>query len=527
LKLGNLKIGIRLGLGFGLVFALMIAIIMIGIVQMREINDKLERIVNVNNLQVDLTNDMLDSVHVVSRVIRSITLLEDNTAESQEKKKMDEARQKYDEAASKLEKLVSTDEGKAILAKISLACEKSRDINNKIVEMAMAGKRSEATGTLMTESNPEMQKWRDNLRELGSYAHERTTMRYEEAKKSYVRAFTLMAATGGAAVLLGLLIAFLITRSITSPVANLLRVANVVASGDLTSEIAVNSGDEIGKLASAFKTMVDQMRELVREIMEKSATVSASSQQLNSSAQQTSAGASENAATMTEIASTVEQVTSNVQSISKASEVTTEHANEGNRGIAGITRQMQAIAGTSKEVSAVMDGLNAKTQEINQIVELITSIADQTNLLALNAAIEAARAGEQGRGFAVVAEEVRKLAEQSANATKEISGLVSAIQQESQRAVDNMAEGGREVEAGTRVVQEVGQNFKNIIGAVQDLTSQIREVASATEQMSAGVQNVAASTEEQTAAMEEVSASSDSLSRLAEELSRLVGKFKV
>jgi methyl-accepting chemotaxis protein len=391
----------------------------------------------------------------------------------------------------------------------------------------MDGKRVDATSVLMAESNPEMQKWSDSLSELVSYTEGRTAMRHEEAKQSYEKASTMMVAAGAAAVILGIIIALLITRSITGPVSSLVNVANVAASGDLTSEIEVKSKDEIGKLAAAFKTMVGEMRELVRQIMEKSSAVSASSQQLNSSAQQTSAGASENAATMTEIASTVEQVTANVQSISQSSEITTGHANEGSNGLVTINSQMQAIASTASEASAAIDGLNTKTQEINQIVDLITSIADQTNLLALNAAIEAARAGEQGRGFAVVAEEVRKLAEQSANATKEISGLVSAIQIESQKAVSNMAEGGREVEAGTRVVQEVGQNFRNIISAVQDLSSQIQEVASATEQMSSGVQNVAASTEEETAAMEEVSASADSLSRLAEEMNLLVGRFKV
>jgi methyl-accepting chemotaxis protein len=148
-------------------------------------------------------------------------------------------------------------------------------------------------------------------------------------------------------------------------------------------------------------------------------------------------------------------------------------------------------------------------------------------LLALNAAIEAARAGEHGRGFAVVAEEVRKLAEQSASAAKEIYLLINAIQSESEKAVDSMADGSREVKSGLEVVREVGSNFKEIITAVQGLSSQIQNVASATEQMAAGVQNVAASTEEQTATMEEISAATESLTIMSEELNALVERFKV
>ncbi|HBV99141.1 MAG: hypothetical protein JL50_07230 [Peptococcaceae bacterium BICA1-7] len=531
MKFGNLKIGIRLALGFALVLALMIAIIVVGSSQMKEINNSLQQITDINNVQVERANNMLDSVHVVTRVIRTIALLNDVPAQNTEKERIVSARESYNENEEQFEKvlpgMLNSEKGRALLEKAKKLKAEARTINDQIVELAMANKKEEAVKLLLEESQPKVTEWRDTLRELNAYASECTAIRAEEAKNSYAKALIMILATGGAAVLLGLLTAFFIARSITGPVASLVNVANVAASGDLTSDIEVKSGDEIGKLATAFKTMVGEMRGLVREIMEKSSALSASSQQLNSSAQQTSAGASENAATMTEIASTVEQVTANVQSISQASEVTKGHANEGSGGLVTINSQMQAIAGTAKEASVAIDGLNTKTQEINQIVDLITSIADQTNLLALNAAIEAARAGEQGRGFAVVAEEVRKLAEQSANATKEISGLVSAIQTESQKAVNNMADGGREVEGGTRVVQEVGQNFQNIISAVQDLSTQIQEVASATEEMSAGVQNVAASTEEQTAAMEEVSASADSLSRLAEEMNLLVGRFKV
>ncbi len=528
MKLGNLKIGARLGIGFGLIIVFMVSLLAVGVYELKQINDKLDRIVNNNNVQVELANKMMDSVHVVSRVIRSITLLDDASAKQNEKQRFDQARVEYDEAEAELGKIIN-EAGKPLLEAAGEFKEKSRTANDGILTMAMADNTDKEAiiNELLVKADPQMQLWRDSLRELIQYAEGRNQMRYEEAMQSYAFARTFMFAVSGFAVFMGIIIALSIARSVTKPVAGLVQAANTAASGDLTVDIPVKTKDEIGLLAAAFSQMVAQMREVVREVIDKANTVAGSSLQLNSSAQETAASANETSATMTEISTTVEQVSANIQEVSALSESATEHANEGNKGINRVIEQMQAIAGASGAVSVSIDGLNKKSQEINQIVELITSIADQTNLLALNAAIEAARAGEQGRGFAVVAEEVRKLAEQSANAAKEIYTLINAIQLESQKAVESMAEGGKEVESGTRVVEEVGTNFKEIIGSVQELTSQIQEVASATEQMSAGVQNVAATTEEQTAAMEEVSASSESLTRLAEELNALVGKFKV
>ncbi|NTW05809.1 MAG: methyl-accepting chemotaxis protein [Peptococcaceae bacterium] len=320
---------------------------------------------------------------------------------------------------------------------------------------------------------------------------------------------------------------FIMVTIAVKPASRLVANANQISKGDLTVEINEQSKDEFGLIASSFKEMVYQVREMIGEIIKKSTLVGEVSMQLNLNSQQTTAGANETAASMNEIATTVEQVNENINEISSASISAAENANEGNISLNKLTGQMHNIANSSHESTKVVNGVSEKSQEIGKIVDIITTISDQTNLLALNAAIEAARAGEQGRGFAVVADEVRKLAEQSFNAAKEIKDLVGAIQFESQEAVQAMVNGGKDVEEGIQVVQEVGESFKQIINAVKGLTEQIQGVASATEQMSAGVQNIAAATEEQTAAIEEVSASAESLSTLAEELNNLTSKFKV
>ncbi len=329
------------------------------------------------------------------------------------------------------------------------------------------------------------------------------------------------------AVVLAIFIGRTVEQRLTKPVGELAAVAGAASKGDLTVDVQVKSQDEIGKLAEAIKMMINQMREMVGHIAEKSDAVFSSAQQLSATSQQTAASANETASTMSEISSTVDQVSTNIQEVSNVSESVAKHADHGARGIDQVINQITKISHSTQEVGQSINGVNEKSIEINKIVELITGIAEQTNLLALNAAIEAARAGEQGKGFAVVAEEVRNLAEQSTEAAKEIAVLIKDIQEQSDVAVATMNQSVEDVEEGTRVVQELGTDFKEIIGQVQGLTDQVQQVAAATQQMSSGVQNVAATAEEQTASMEEVSAAAQTMSHLSEELNELVDKFKV
>lgn len=325
-----------------------------------------------------------------------------------------------------------------------------------------------------------------------------------------------------------IIVAVLIAGQVSRPMKVLGEGAARIAGGDLSGkEIEIKSEDEIGQVARSFNKMQENLQKILKRVTETSGKVNASAQQLTAAAQETSATATDTATTITEIAATMEQVANNVQNVSAASEEANKQADSGNMNITRVIQQMENIRLSSMKVSEVINDLNQKSGQINQIVELITHIADQTNLLALNAAIEAARAGEQGRGFAVVAEEVRKLAEQSANAAQEIYGLIKDIQSEAGKAVSSMGEGAQEVHTGISLVQEAGNSFKGIIETINNLGLQIQDVAASTQEMTAGIQNVAGSAEEQTAAMEEVSASSEVLAKLAAELKELANQFKI
>lgn len=330
------------------------------------------------------------------------------------------------------------------------------------------------------------------------------------------------------AVLAGIMIAFMLSRSISRPLAIMSDRAALIANGDLAGDdIEAAGGDELGQVARSFNQMKHSLSGFVGKINEIAGKLSDQSSQLAAQAQQTSAGAGQTAAATGEIATTVEQVAHNVQEVAQAALVMASHADTGQKGLDRISEEMSGIAVSTGEVRKTIDELAADINSINKFADMITGIAEQTNLLALNAAIEAARAGENGRGFSVVAEEVRKLAEESSQSAREIQQVIARVLSRSSRAVKAIADGTEKVVQGSGVVNEVSASLSGIISLTQGLTDQMQSVAAAAQQVSSGVQDMAATAQEQTAAMEEVSAAAESLNSLAADLRESAGKFKV
>ena len=372
----------------------------------------------------------------------------------------------------------------------------------------------------------------------------------------------------GLALVIGL--ALIISRRISEPILAVSNGAKEVAQGNLTiDKIKVNSKDEIGQLAQAFNIMTENLAQLVKQVSMASAQVASSSQELTAGAEQSAQASNEVAAAITDVAqgtenqmsavsevsavveemsAGMEQVLANTGYVVQSAESTALAAAKGQESIKTTINQMGHIQEAVNHSADLVERLGERSKEIGQIVEAISGIAAQTNLLALNAAIEAARAGEQGRGFAVVAEEVRKLAEQSQEAAKQISGLISEIQNDTGKAVDAMKSGTQEVETGTKVVHQAGIAFDEITREIQEVTDQVRGISREIEQISEGndrivnsvhevnrisqviaeqTQSVSASTEEQSASVEEIASSSQVLASMAEELESALRKFKV
>lgn len=285
--------------------------------------------------------------------------------------------------------------------------------------------------------------------------------------------------------------------------------------------------DEIGQLTAAFQQMQANLRQLIGELAEKSSEASEMANQLSSITEQISQGATANASAAVQISSSMDEVADRVRSVRMTASRAAELASSGNRNMGMVTSQIQTINDATQQAVQKVNQFAEISEQINQILSLITGIAEQTNLLALNAAIEAARAGEQGRGFAVVADEVRRLAEQSASSTKEIGALVSTIKENIGDIVKIMQSSAQEASRGLNVTRQAAAAFQEIMNSVEDVDVQVSDVAAATNQVSEAVQNIATSTEEQSATLQETASSVASLSAMSRKLEEMAGRFKL
>ncbi|EGO63472.1 methyl-accepting chemotaxis protein [Acetonema longum] len=370
-------------------------------------------------------------------------------------------------------------------------------------------------------------------------------------------------------ILFAVLVGIFASKVITKPIFELAGITRKLAAGDLTAKANVTAKDEMGQLAEAFNTMVEHLRQIIRTVTYTASQVASSSQQLSATANEAERAVNQVATTMTGFAQGSQKQTAEVEKTQKIAdnliEISRDAANKamsasdlsadmaraaetGGSAAGNAIEKINEIKEVTVTTAEVVATLGEKSKQIGQILDVISGIAGQTNLLALNAAIEAARAGEQGRGFAVVAEEVRKLAEQSRQATEQISQIVCEIQQQTDEAIRAMDSGNSKVSEGVDVVQAAGQALQNILAQIGRSVSMISDINTASNQQLQGMQQMvssagnvaviaressigahttAAAIEEVTASMEEINSAAEALAKMAGELQIMVTKFKL
>lgn len=443
-----------------------------------------------------------------------------------------------------------------------------RKARQDIIKLATTGKQDEAYG-LYCNSATVFQKATELRWELIDYNKKLAEELNLQGNADVTQVTNVVIGITLGTVLLACICGWLIARVIAKPLHLLVTKVREVSNGNLAQQVNIHSKDEVGQLGSEFNSMTAKLRQLIGDVIEETAHVAASSEQLTASAEQSAVAANQVASSITDVAqasqsqlqslneslNSVERISSAIKKIAlhtgdvvADTEKTTYAAHEGSKAVGTAINQMECIEKTVIESSDVIVELGDRSEEIGQIVSVISNIAAQTNLLALNAAIEAARAGEQGRGFAVVADEVRKLAEQSQEAAKQIAELIGTIRKDTDKAVVAMHEGTKEVKLGAQLVHNSGEMFQEIVSLVEKVANEIKTISKTIQEVSINsnqivgavravgqtskailgqTQTVSAATEEQSAATQEMASSSQALSKLAERLSQATGRFQV
>ncbi|MBI5886848.1 MAG: methyl-accepting chemotaxis protein [Deltaproteobacteria bacterium] len=335
---------------------------------------------------------------------------------------------------------------------------------------------------------------------------------------------------------------WVINSKVISPMLHLNRsMREIENTGDLTTQIEIHSEDESGQMAEAFNSMMEKFHAIITEIHASAEQLASSSEELSSSAIQIADGTKQQASKATqvstsshEMSTTIIEVAKNVQSAAEAAKAASGVAVTGGDIVARTIGSMTVISKNAKESSQIISALGTRSREIGNIINVINDIADQTNLLALNAAIEAARAGEQGRGFAVVADEVRKLAEKTMTATKEIGAMIKAMQDEMTKAIASVEKEVVAVTEGVGYAGEAGNALREIVSKVDvvtamnnQITTAIEEQSAVTEQISGDIADVATVVNQTTAAAHQIARASEEIAEHASRLKTTVEVFKV
>ncbi|AXK56919.1 MULTISPECIES: methyl-accepting chemotaxis protein [Pseudomonas] len=383
-----------------------------------------------------------------------------------------------------------------------------------------------------------MRQLTSELRDAEKSLQDARSQAMDDAKAS---ALAILIGGGLLAAVLAMLVAWSLSSNLVGRIRQAVDVAKAIAAGRLDSSISATGRDEVSNLLQAFAAMQERLRSMISQIKQgadqlvsASQSISSASLQLSASAQEQSHSASSMAATVEELTVSINHVADNAGDAHALSSESGRQSEEGGSVIQDTLGSMRLIAETVQASATQIGELGQHAEQISSIVSVIKGIAEQTNLLALNAAIEAARAGEQGRGFAVVADEVRLLAQRTANSTQEITEMVGKIQLGTREAVSSMDVGVNQVKNGVELAQQAGEAIVNIrtssgnvVRVVDQISLALREQTAASQDVARNVERIAQMSQQNSQAVEETTETARSLQQLAQNLEQQVSVFRL
>jgi methyl-accepting chemotaxis protein len=512
-NLSNMRIGARLALGFAIAILIMLVMSLVGISRIQEVAARTDQLVNDRYVKVVLLNDMRSQVNRGAQAVRNAMLTPDAAQTQEFLRQFAAADEAGGVSAGKFAKSDLTPDVRAIFDQQNTAYYAYKELLDKAIAQYRGGDREGAVQAMFNNVIPAQTVYFRHLDELLKGQRELMTRDADAATAAAKTATTLMVVLLVLATIVSVVIGWLITRSVTGPVDEAVRIAETVASGDLTQQIVAHRKDEMGRLLGALRDMTAALTGTVRTVRDSTDTINTAAAEiasgnmdLSNRTEQQAASLEETASTMEELTSTVQQNAENARQANQLVVSAANHANEGGQVVSQVVETMGSI----KESSS----------KIVDIIGVIDGIAFQTNILALNAAVEAARAGEQGRGFAVVASEVRNLAQRSASAAREIKELIN----------DSV----EKVDAGSRLVDQAGTTMDRIVTSVQRVADIMNEIASASQEQSSGIAQVNTTittmdtaTQQNAALVEEAAAAAASMREQAQRLVAAIAVFRI
>ena len=541
MSLRNMNIAPRAFLGFACIGALMLFLGVFALNQMGKIRGATE---DITLRSVPSIRALDDFTQLTLRLrVLSYRLLTNREPEVQQKtlEAFELRNQQIRTAQSVYEKLIDSREERSAYDDYVRLLGQYRQIEERMKSLSRNNQIEELRTLLNTELLSNSEAVNTVLTRLLDINNSMANDSNQKAAEQYDSAFGLVVALLVLATALTMLFAWLLTRSITLPIAQALDAAEKIAEGNLTQPIKVDGDDEAGRLLRAMNKMQEKLRDTLQRISGSATQLASAAEELNAVTDESARGLTqqnneiEQAATaVNEMTSAVEEVARNAVSTSEASKNATASAGDGRDLVQETVSAIERMSGDVQGTATLIGALAEESRDIGKVLDVIRGLADQTNLLALNAAIEAARAGEAGRGFAVVADEVRALAHRTQQSTSEIERMIGSIQAGTEQAVDSMRNSTERAESTLNIAKGAGMSLDTINSAIIEINERNLVIASAAEEQAQvarevdrNLVNIRDLSVQSATGASQTSAASSELSRLAVDLNGMVGRFRL